>query len=175
LQRGDEVLLADRASQDQRANPVVRLCKRAKRVEAGQPRHREIEQKDVGLAEPYQLDRLSAVARAAHDPERSIPFEERTQRIPEQPFVVGDDDADVLLPYSMHGVGAGGLFQHKLCLETCRFTAVSWDAWAARLHEQKLWSAPAAPPPYTFPHEAHRPAALYLYRAGAAGYGSPAS
>ena len=93
-QRGEQPLVLAEARQHDHARRRRRLAQPRQRRDAVEPRHREVEQHDVGR-EPLRLgDRGLAVGRLPDDLDVVLQVEERAQALAHDRVVVGDQDAD---------------------------------------------------------------------------------
>ena len=89
--RGEQVLLGARGGEDDDLALRRRLADPRQRAEAVEPGHRQVEQHELRLQGPGELDRLFAVRGLAHDREVVL-AEERGERFPRDGMVVDEQD-----------------------------------------------------------------------------------
>ncbi len=84
----------DRRGQQHRTHREPEVGQLLQRLQPVGPRHREIEQQDVGPELRHLRHRLVAVARFAHHLEAGVGLEQPAQAVAEDGMVVGDHDSD---------------------------------------------------------------------------------
>ncbi len=98
LKRGDRLVPIDRRGQQHGTDREPELAQLLQSLQPVGPRHGEIEQQDVRLELRDLRDGFDAVPRLADHLEARVGVEQATETVPEDGVVVGDHDANRLLP-----------------------------------------------------------------------------